>query len=127
MAETDRPEWEFTAGALTDILTADPACRHRWQRHAVRNSGLPNQAAVSAVLTRWMWQQGQVPTISTAPRSRKDRVSRARRGELISPGTLAMFIDAFGMSEEQSAQLYDAYLRDALRQRGSQLCRSRPV
>jgi hypothetical protein len=53
------------------------------------------------VLASKFWEEGQ--DINEA--SLKDRVSRALRGEVLSPETLQLFIAAFRMTDEHAATL----------------------
>lgn len=115
------PGWPGTAAALREILLTDPSCRRRWQRHAQRSgSQLPNQSGVAWVLALALWDRGDVAeSRRTLPRSLKDRVSRALSGQLVSASTLALFVDAFEMSEEQERGLYAAWEEDARGHSGS--------
>lgn len=103
-----------TAATLRQILIGDGRCRRRWLRHA-RRSGpeLPNQAGVAWVLALALWESGDAPESQrTLPRSLKDRVSRALTGRLVSASTLALFVDAFELSEAQERELYTAWEAD---------------
>ena len=106
--------WPRTAAALRAILLGDLTCRRRWQRHAQRSGAqVPNQAGVAWVLALTLWDRGDVAeSRRTLPRSLKDRVSRALSGQLVSASTLALFVEAFDLSEEQEAALYDAWEAD---------------
>src|SRR5690606_4691330 len=96
-------------------LVGDLTCRRRWQRHAQRSGAqVPNQAGVAWVLALTLWDRGDVAESRRAlPRSLKDRVSRALSGQLVSASTLALFVEAFDMSEEQERGLYAAWEEDA--------------
>lgn len=110
----DEPQYAGTAHLLRDILLTDLRCRRRWQRHAQRSSpGLPNQAGVARVLALELWDRGDISEARQAlPRSLKDRTSRALSGRLISASTLALFIDAFDLSEPQQQLLYSQWERE---------------
>lgn len=112
--EPAAPGWPLTASALREILLGDLSCRRRWQRHARRSgSQLPNQAGVAWVLALALWDRGDVAESRRAlPRSLKDRVSRALGGQLVSASTLALFVEAFDMSDEQEQVLYAAWEAD---------------
>lgn len=103
-----------TAAVLTEILLGDLRCRRKWLRHTQRLGGRqPNQAGVAWVLALTLWDRGEIPeSRRTLPRSLKDRVSRALSGRLVSAGTLALFVDAFELTEEQERQLYAAWSED---------------
>lgn len=113
--------WPRTAAVLREILLGDLTCRRRWQRHAQRSGAqVPNQAGVAWVLALTLWDRGDVAeSRRTLPRSLKDRVSRALSGQLVSPSTLALFVEAFDMSEEQERGLYAAWEEDARGSSGS--------
>lgn len=106
-----------TATVLCRILLTDLKCRRRWLRHARRSGAQqPNQAGVARVLALELWDRGEVPeSRRTLPRSLKDRTSRALSGRLISASTLALFVDAFDLSEQQEAELYAAWEADTQR------------
>ncbi|WP_131104727.1 hypothetical protein [Ornithinimicrobium sufpigmenti] len=103
-----------TATVLTEILLGDLRCRRRWLRHTQRLGGRqPNQAGVAWVLALTLWERGEIPeSRRTLPRSLKDRVSRALNGRLVSASTLALFVDAFDLTEEQEQELYAAWSAD---------------
>ena len=112
-----RVEFPRTAAALAEVLLTDLRCRRRWQRHTRRNGRqLPNQAGVAHVLAAAVREgDGVVPHRSALPRSLKDRVSRALTGRLVTAGTLNLFVEAFGMTEEQERRLYTAWEADRTR------------
>lgn len=103
-----------TAAVLTEILLGDLRCRRRWLRHTKRLGGRqPNQAGVAWVLALTLWERGEIAeSRRTLPRSLKDRVSRALNGRLVSASTLALFVDAFELTEVQEHQLYAAWSED---------------
>ena len=115
--DTDpRVEFPRTSAALAEVLLTDLRCRRRWQRHTRRNSSqLPNQAGVAHVLAAAVRDGGGGGTTaarSSVPRSLKDRVSRALTGRLVTASTLNLFVEAFGMTEEQERRPYAAWEAD---------------
>lgn len=87
---------------LRDLLLRPGAYRQRWERRVDRTRGREiNQRAVCKVLASKLWEEGE--DVNEA--SLKDRVSRALRGEVLSPETLDLFISAFRMSDEHAAAL----------------------
>ena len=103
-----------TATVLTEILLTDLRAGRRWLRHTQRLGGRqPNQAGVAWVLALALWDRGEIPeSRRTLPRSLKDRVSRALNGRLVSASTLALFVDAFELTEDQEHRLYTAWSED---------------
>lgn len=100
----------FAASYLRQLLLANGPYRRAWQRHAFRwrrgDPGEINQAAVAAVLARHVWEIGEASDHQALPRGMKDRVARALRGEVLSPRTLRLFIDAFDISDVEASRLW---------------------
>jgi hypothetical protein len=70
-------------------------------------AGEITQLAVAEVLARYLWNHPRVAGDADAlPRQLKDTVARALSGRLLSRPTLALFIDAFGISEAHAERLW---------------------
>lgn len=90
---------------LRSILTGDQRYSALWSQHArrMRGSG-PNIDAVSRVLVEHRWSN----PADRAPkhlRSMRDRVRRAFQAETLTPDSLHLFIDAFGMRDADANEL----------------------
>ena len=100
----------FAAAYLRQLLLVSGPYRRAWQRYAFRwrrgDPGEINQAAVAAVLARHLWEIGEADDQQALPRGMKDRVARALRGEVLSPRTLRLFIDAFDISDVEASRLW---------------------
>ncbi|MCL6549719.1 MAG: hypothetical protein K6T37_01735 [Acidothermus cellulolyticus] len=96
------------AAYLRRLLTEPGPYRRRWQQHALRLRGTRiNQAAVAHVLARRLWEAGERDEEhADLPRELKDRVARALRGEVLSPATLRLFIEAFDFTDTEAARLW---------------------
>jgi len=100
---------QFAAAYLRQLLSQPGPYRRSWQRYAFRwrsSTGAVNQASVAQVLARHMWEAGDGDDRHALPRGLKDRVARALHGEVLSPRTLRLFIDAFGFNESESNRLW---------------------
>ncbi|MEV4506442.1 hypothetical protein [Streptomyces klenkii] len=73
-----------------------------------RDRGEPNQAAVAKVIDSYVQEIGERDE-RLSHRSLKDRVSRALSGVALSSETLRWFIGAFGMNDEDEANLWAAF------------------
>lgn len=95
------------AAYLRKLLVQPGEYRARWQRHATRwqSDGL-NQAAIAHVIARHIWETGERDERADLPRELKDRVARSLRGEVLTPVTLRLFIDAFEIQESDAARLW---------------------
>ena len=93
---------------LLELLQRPGGYRRLWEQHVVRarRSGI-TQLAVAEVLARHLWSyprgQGDADVL---PHQLKDTVSRALTGRLLSRSTLALFIDAFGISDAEADRLW---------------------
>lgn len=113
----DRKAIDDTSRKLRELLLESRyACRwqariNRRQAHALHQSG------ICQVVAEYLWANGlHAADDETLPRKLKDRVHRALAGQSLSLGTLRWFIEAFGMSPDDTTTL----LRLAgSRQRGS--------
>jgi hypothetical protein len=99
------------AAVLTQLLAGGEEYRARWLRSMRRrSSGSVHQGAVAQVIAEYLWESGQAPEGDVdLPRRLKDTVSRALSGQVIAPTTLSWFVEAFAMSEQDSARLWAAW------------------
>jgi hypothetical protein len=93
---------------LHELLAQQGPYRRLWEREVVRaRPGVITQLAVAHVLARYLWSHPRVTGDADAlPRQLKDTVARALSGALLSRPTLALFIDAFGISGEHADRLW---------------------
>jgi hypothetical protein len=95
---------QFASQYLRQLLTQPGPYRRAWQRYAFRwrgGTGQLNQSAVAQVLARHIWEAGDDDDHLALPRGLKDRIARALRGEVLSPRTLRLFVDAFGFTDAE--------------------------
>jgi hypothetical protein len=93
---------------LHELLAQQGPYRRLWEQHVVRSrSGEITQLAVAEVLARHLWNHPRVTGDADAlPRQLKDTVARALSGTLLSRPTLALFIDAFRISNADADRLW---------------------
>jgi hypothetical protein len=93
---------------LRVLLAEQGRYRRRWEQYALRSrSGEVNQLAVAELLAHHLWSHPRVPgDEDVLARQLKDTVSRALYGTVLSRPTLALFIDAFGMSGAHASRLW---------------------
>jgi hypothetical protein len=93
---------------LRALLAQQGAYRRLWEKHVVRaRADQITQLAVAEVLARFLWSHPRVAGDEDAlPRQLKDTVARALSGALLSRPTLALFIDAFSISDAESDRLW---------------------
>jgi hypothetical protein len=96
------------ASYLRELLQRPGAYRRQWEQHVVRaRPGVITQLAVAEVLARHLWSYPRVSgDADVLPRQLKDTVSRALSGRLLSRSALSLFIDAFGMSDQEADRLW---------------------
>src|SRR5258707_9360168 len=96
------------ASSLRELLQRPGGYRRQWEQHVVRaRPGEITQLAVAEVLARYLWSYPRVPGDADAlPHQLKDTVSRALSGRLLSRLALALFIDAFGLSDQEADRLW---------------------
>ncbi|HYK31097.1 MAG TPA: hypothetical protein VEV63_04010 [Streptosporangiaceae bacterium] len=96
------------AAYLRELLAQQGRYRRRWEQHVVRSRpGEITQLAVAEVLARHLWIHPRVSgDEDVIARQLKDTVARALSGSLISRPTLALFIDAFGISGAHADRLW---------------------
>ena len=93
---------------LHELLAQQGSYRRRWEQYVVRSrSSDITQLAVAEVLAQHLWSHPRVAgDADVLPRQLKDTVARALYGTLLSRPTLALFIDAFGISGADAARLW---------------------
>jgi len=93
---------------LREILAQQGRYRRLWEQHAVRSRpGEITQLAVAEVLAQHLWTYPRVAgDEDVLARQLKDTVARALSGTLLSRSTLALFIDAFGISGAHADHLW---------------------
>lgn len=107
-------ELRFAAGRqaagryLRELLLRPGRYRQRWERSAERTRpGTINHLAVANVLAQHLWAAPRGAGDSEVlPHQLKDTVGRALSGRLLSRATLALFIEAFGISEIEADRLW---------------------
>ena len=102
------PGRRAAARYLRELLAQQGQYRRLWEQHVVRSRpGEITQLAVAQVLARYLWSHPRATGDEDAlPRQLKDTVARALSGALLSRPTLALFIDAFGISGEHADRLW---------------------
>ena len=98
----------LAAAYLRELLLKQGAYRSLWEQHVVRERrGEINQLAVAEVLAEHLWSYPRHSgDADVMPRQLKDSVSRALSGRLLSRPQLALFIDAFSISEQEAGRLW---------------------
>ena len=93
---------------MRELLAQQGQYRRLWEQHVVRSRpGEITQLAVAEVLARHLWNHPRVAgDADVLPRQLKDTVARALSGTLLSRPTLALFIDAFGISDAHADRLW---------------------
>jgi hypothetical protein len=93
---------------LRELLQRPGPYRRQWEQHVVRaRPGEITQLAVAEVLARYLWSYPRVPgDADVLPHQLKDTVSRALSGRLLSRSALALFIEAFGLSDQEADRLW---------------------
>lgn len=92
---------------LCELLLRPGRVRRTWEQYAERNrSGQVNQLAVAEVLARHLWTYPRRPgDADLMPRQLKDTIGRALSGRMMSRPTLDLFIDAFGLPQQDRDHL----------------------
>ncbi|HWF79242.1 MAG TPA: hypothetical protein VN695_01585 [Streptosporangiaceae bacterium] len=96
------------AGYLRELLAQQGRYRRRWEQHMLRSRpGEITQLAVAEVLARYLWSHPRVSgDEDVIARQLKDTVARALSGSVLSRPTLALFIEAFGISDAHADRLW---------------------
>lgn len=99
---------EAAAKYLRELLLRQGRYRAQWEQSAERvRPGRINHLAVAEVLAQHLWNAPRDSgDADVLPRQLKDTVGRALSGRLLSRGTLALFIDAFGFSRPEEDRLW---------------------
>ncbi|MFC3891284.1 hypothetical protein ACFOWZ_07325 [Lentzea rhizosphaerae] len=105
-----------TGTLLTELLQTNPQYDRTWRGAGRRlRSSATAPAAVSQVIASYLWEVGERPDTETdLPRSLRDRIRRALRGEQLSGETLTWFIGAFEMSDQDAQKLWATFSGDAI-------------
>jgi hypothetical protein len=93
---------------LHQLLLRPGSYRRMWAQNAIRDRpGEVNQLAVAEVLARRLWNYPRARgDADVLPRQLKDTVSRALSGRLLSRSTLSLFIEAFGLDDDEADRLW---------------------
>ncbi len=95
------------ADYLRQLLLKPGPYRQTWQAHVVRaRRDAINQLAVAEVLARHLSGTPGPQAAGIMPHQLKDTVSRALSGRLLSRPALALFIDAFGFTQDETDRLW---------------------
>lgn len=99
---------QAAASYLRELLYRPGRYRRMWEQRAVRiRAGEINQLAVAETLARYLWnnprEEGHGDVVA---HQIKDTVARSLTGRLLSRGTLSLFIDAFGFTEQEQDRLW---------------------
>jgi len=99
---------QAAAKYLRELLLRQGRYRPQWERHAERTrQGRINHLAVAEVLAQHLWLAPRgAGDADVLPRQLKDTVGRALSGQMLSRGTLALFIEAFGFSRQEEDRLW---------------------
>ena len=93
---------------LGELLLRPGRYRRLWEKFAERTRpGEINQLAVAETLAQYLWDfPRSASDADVLPRQLKDTVGRAMSGRLLSRSTLALFIDAFGFTDDEAQRLW---------------------
>jgi hypothetical protein len=93
---------------LRELLRRPGPYRRQWEQHVVRTRpGEINQLAVAEVLARRLWSYPRgAGDADVLPHQLKDTVGRGLSGRLLSRSTLALFIEAFAISDADADRLW---------------------
>jgi hypothetical protein len=94
-----------TAAYLSELLIKPPY-RYKWLQYGPkrRRADRPHQAAVAKVIERYVDRDGAA-RLHVSLKSLPQRVSKAMRGDVLTPATLDLFVGAFGIGEDDAARL----------------------
>jgi hypothetical protein len=96
---------------LFGLLATRTAYRRQWERFEQRKrSNKISCAAVSRVVSHYLWESSQRPDTDTALHRRlKDRVARALDGKKTTHETLNWIMEAFSFSDEDQETVWSAF------------------
>lgn len=99
------------ASYLRLLLSEQGRYRRLWEQHVMRSRpGEITQLAVAEVLAEHLWNHPRVSgDTEVLARQLKDTVARALSGTVLSRPSLALFIDAFRMSEPHADRLWQLW------------------
>ena len=104
MEQVRRSDLVAVSAYLRSLLNQHDRYRSLWRAKAERRGGDPNIDAISRVIRDHLWTYND-PLARDDWRSYKDRVRRALNAQTLTPETLRVFMDAFGMSDEHRTKL----------------------
>jgi hypothetical protein len=99
---------QAAAEYVRELLLRQGRYRAQWEQFAERvRPGRINHLAVAEVLAQHLWNSPRESgDADVLPRQLKDTVGRALSGRLLSRATLALFIEAFGLSGQEEDRLW---------------------
>ena len=99
---------QAAADYVRELLLRQGRYRAQWEQFAERvRPGRINHLAVAEVLAQHLWNSPRESgDADVLPRQLKDTVGRALSGRLLSRATLALFIEAFGLSGQEEDRLW---------------------
>ncbi|MGO9081691.1 MAG: hypothetical protein ACLQDY_22045 [Streptosporangiaceae bacterium] len=111
MAQIPADGRRAAASYLRELLLRPGSYRRPWEQHVMRaRPDEVNQLAVAEVLARQLWDFPRTSRdADVSARQLKDTVSRALSGRLLSRPTLALFIEAFDIANDDAERLWQLW------------------
>jgi hypothetical protein len=108
LSEPDHPAGQRAAGEyLRQLLLQPGAYRDSWREHVDRpRDGVVNQLAVAEVLAGHLRASRPVQAARTEPHELRNTVARALVGRPLSRQSLQLFIDAFGLTDDEAGRAW---------------------